>query len=159
MESSTGLQVKYRLPEVQVFNNFNVKLKQVFLGNIILLCWSISSNLNHYQNEYCWIMGHITTIVRVSECDYEYTFEQDILLKCVCVCVCVCGVGGGKEGHETILGLYKYMPHRCTWIFEQWLLLIHFVVSHMTGPWPHPNWVIHRMWSSASSFNLQYPVH
>ena len=34
-------------------------------------------------------MRHITTGVRVSKCDFEYTFEQDILLKCVCVCVCV----------------------------------------------------------------------
>jgi len=72
-------------------------------------------------------MGHITTIVRVSECDFEYTFEQDILQKCV-------------WGHETTLCLYIYiyMQPCCSWMFEQWLLLIPFVVGRMTGPWLHP---------------------
>jgi len=38
------------------------------------------------------------------------------------------------------------------------LLLIHFVIGQMTDPWLHPKWVIHRTCSTASSFNLQYPV-
>ena len=98
--------------------------------------WVLLNNGTYYnycQSIWMWLWIHIWT---------RYITE-----------VCV-----GPWNNTVLIYIYIYMQPCCSWMFEQWLLLIPFVVGRMTGPWLHPKWVIHRTCSTASSFNLQYLV-
>ena len=42
--------------------------------------------------------------------------------------------------------------------FSEYPSSVHSLRKLTTGPWSRPQWVFHRVWASASPFNLQYPL-